>query len=239
VRLLRGDGPPIRIGHRGAAALAPENTLEALRAGIAQRCDYVEFDVLSDASGALVLAHSRHERPADVATFEDALELLAESGVGAHVDLKQRGLEEAVATALRDHGFLERSLVSSLDWAALRDLRRYEPALRVGLSYPEDRYGLSGRRTFAPLLAAGLAAMKRTLPLLIGRWLDRAAASAAVVHRQLVTPSLIRSCHARGTAVWAWTVNDPDEAARLVEWGADAIISDDPRILAPSKPSTT
>ncbi|MBA3384357.1 MAG: glycerophosphodiester phosphodiesterase [Actinobacteria bacterium] len=238
MRILRGDGPPIRIGHRGAAALAPENTLEALRAGIARGCDYVEFDVLSTSDGCLVLAHSAHELPEDAASFDDALTLLAAEGVGAHVDLKQRGLEEGVGAALRSYDLLERSLVSSLDWAALRDLRRYEPALRVGLSYPEDRYGLSGRRTFAPLLAGGLAAMKRTLPRLIGRWLQRAAASAAVVHRQLVTPSLIRACHDRGAAVWVWTVNDPAEAGQLAEWGADAIISDDPRILGPSKPST-
>jgi glycerophosphoryl diester phosphodiesterase len=72
----------------------------------------------------------------------------------------------------------------------------------------------------------------------IGRWLERAAASAAVVHRQLVTPSLISTCHQRGAAVWVWTVNHPEEAGRLVEWGADAIITDDPRILGPSKPST-
>ena len=238
MNVLRGEGPPIRVGHRGAAALAPENTLEALRAGIAQGCDYVEFDVLSDPGGALVLAHSAHELPEDVASFDDALALLATEGVGAHVDLKERGLEQAVGDALREHDLLERSLVSSLDWVALRDLRRYEPALRVGLSYPEDRYGLSGRRTFAPLLTGGLAAMKRALPRLIGRWLDRAAASAAVVHRQLVTPSLIRACHRRGAAVWAWTVNDPSEAGLLVEWGADAIISDDPRILGPSKRSS-
>jgi glycerophosphoryl diester phosphodiesterase len=238
VRLLRGDGPPIRIGHRGAAALAPENTLEALRAGIAQGCDYVEFDVLARPGGDLVLAHSAHELPEDVASFDDALALLAAEGVGAHVDLKQRGLEEAIGAALRSHDLLDRSLVSSLDWAALRDLRSYEPALRVGLSYPEDRYGLSGRRPFAPLLAGGLAAMKLALPRLIGRWLERAAASAAVVHRQLVTPSLIRACHHRRAAVWAWTVNDPTEAGRLVGWGADAIITDDPRILAQSKPST-
>lgn len=238
MRLLRGEGPPIRIGHRGAAALAPENTLEALRAGIAQGCDYVEFDVLSSPDGGLVLAHSAHELPEDVASLDDALSLLASEGIGVHVDLKQRGLEAGVGAALRNHDVLDRSLVSSLDWAALRDLRRFEPALRVGLSYPEDRYGLSGRRTLAPVLAGGLAAMKWTLPRLIGRWLERAAASTAVVHHQLVTPSLIRVCHHRGAAVWAWTVNDATEAGRLVEWGADAIITDDPRILGPSKRST-
>jgi glycerophosphoryl diester phosphodiesterase len=234
VRVLRGDGPPIKIGHRGAAAIAPENTLEALRAGIAERCEYIEFDVLADANGELVLAHSRHEVPRTRATFDDALELLAAAGVGAHVDLKERGLEERIAAALRDHGLLDRSLVSSLDWSALRDLRRHEPLLRVGLSYPEDRYGLAGRRTFTPLLAAGLGAMKRALPRLVGRWLERAQASAAVVHRQLVTPALISTCHARSTAVWAWTVNDEAEAAQLVDWGADAIITDDPRILGRS-----
>ena len=141
MRLLRGEGPPIRIGHRGAAALAPENTLEALRAGIAQSCDYVEFDVLSRPDGALVLGHSSHELPDDVASLDDALALLAAEGVGAHVDLKQRGLEEGVGAALRNHDLLERSLVSSLDWAALRDLRRYEPAMRVGLSYPRTATG--------------------------------------------------------------------------------------------------
>jgi glycerophosphoryl diester phosphodiesterase len=234
VRILRGDGPPIKIGHRGAAALAPENTLDALRAGIAERCEYVEFDVLSQGAGELVLAHSRHEVPETRATFDEALELLAGAGVGAHVDLKERGLEERIAVALRRHGLLDRSLVSSLDWTALRDLRRHEPKVRVGLSYPEDRYGLAGRRTFTPLLAAGLAAMKRALPRLVGRWLDRASASAAVVHRQLVTPTLIRTCHSRSTALWAWTVNDEAEAARLVQWGADAIITDDPRAIGQS-----
>jgi glycerophosphoryl diester phosphodiesterase len=234
VRILRADGPPIKIGHRGAASLAPENTLDALRAGIAERCEYVEFDVLSDAGGELVLAHSRHEVPETRATFHEALELLGRAGVGAHVDLKERGLEERVAGALRSHGLLDRSLVSSLDWTALRDLRSHEPELRVGLSYPEDRYGLAGRRAATPLLGVGLAAMKRALPRLVGRWLDRASASAAVVHRQLVTPALIDVCHARSTAVWAWTVNDGAEAARLVDWGADAIITDDPRILGRS-----
>ena len=119
MRIRRGDGPPIRIGHRGAAALAPENTVDAIRAGIAVGCEYVEFDVLSEPDGRLVLAHSAHELPEDVASLDDALDLLGSRDVGAHVDLKERGLEEHVAAALRRHGMLEESLVSSLDWAAL------------------------------------------------------------------------------------------------------------------------
>jgi glycerophosphoryl diester phosphodiesterase len=233
VKLLRGDGPPLRVGHRGAAALAPENTLDSLRVAVEHGVDAVEFDVLADERDRLVLAHSRLELPEERATLGDALRYLADAGVGAHVDLKQRGLEREVAEALRDHRLLERSLVSSLDHAALRDLRRHEPRLRVGLSYPEDRLGISRYRAAAPVVAVGLRTLRRTLPRLIGRWLDRAGASAAVLHHALVTRAVVERCHARRAAVWAWTVNDAATAARLSDLGADAIITDDPRTLGP------
>lgn len=231
MNLLRGEGRALRVGHRGAAALAPENTLAALRAGIEHGMDAVEFDVLADGDGRLVLAHSALELPQETATLDEALGFLAEAGAGAHVDLKQRGMEGEVASALRRHALLERSMVSSLDHGALRDLRRHEPSLRVGLSYPEDRYGVARYRAAAPAVAVGLRALRRTLPRLIGRWLVRAGASAAVLHQELVTPSIVRRCHSFGAAVWAWTVNDAEAAQRLEDWGADAIITDDPRIF--------
>ena len=233
MNLLRGEGPPLQVGHRGAAALAPENTLDSLRAAVEHGVDAVEFDVLADESDRLVLAHSRLELSGERAALDDALRYLASAGVGAHVDLKQRGLERQVAEALRDRGLLDRSLVSSLDHAALRDLRRHEPRLRVGLSYPEDRFGISRYRAAAPVVAVGLGALRRTLPRVIGRWLERAGASAAVLHHVLVTPAVVERCHSRGAAVWAWTVNDAETAARLSEWGADAIITDDPRTIDP------
>src|SRR5687768_4981915 len=57
MRLLRGDGPPIRVGHRGAALLAPENTLRSFEAAIATGAEAIEFDVLDLLDGPLVLAH--------------------------------------------------------------------------------------------------------------------------------------------------------------------------------------
>lgn len=237
MRLLRGDGRALRIGHRGAAALAPANTLAALRAAVEHGVDLVEFDLLADVDDRLVLAHSHLELPHARATLDDALRFVVEAGIGAHVDLKQRGLEPRLVDSLRRHGLVERSLVSSLDAAALRELRALEPRLAVGLSYPEDRYGLSRRRAFAPLIAGGGAAMRRTLPRLIGRWLARSGAAAAVLHHLLVTPVLIARCHGRGAAVFAWTVNDPAAAKRLEDWGTDAIITDDPRIFSASAAS--
>jgi glycerophosphoryl diester phosphodiesterase len=231
VKVLRGDGPVLRIGHRGAAALAPENTLPALRAAVEIGVDLVEFDVLRGSDGGLVLAHSPAHLPQGGPTLDDALGYLAGAGVGAHVDLKQSGYEAEVAEALRRHGMVERSLVSSLDWASLRHVRVHEPRATIGLSYPEDRYGVGRRRALAPLVGGGLFAMRRLLPRLVLRWLAHSGAAAAVLHHALVTPAVLRSCHSRGAAVWAWTVNDAAVADLLADWGADAIITDDPRIL--------
>jgi glycerophosphoryl diester phosphodiesterase len=231
MKVVRGDGPVLRIGHRGAAALAPENTMPALRAAVETGVDLVEFDVLRGRDGDLVLAHSPENLMEGGPTLDDALGYLADAGVGAHVDLKRSGYEAGVVDALRRHGMVERSLVSSLDWASLRDVRAREPRATIGISYPEDRYGVGRRRALAPLVSGGLFAMRRLLPRLVLRWLAHSGASAAVLHHALVTPAVVRSCHSRGAAVWAWTVNDADVAARLADWGADAIITDDPRIL--------
>jgi glycerophosphoryl diester phosphodiesterase len=231
MNLRRGDGRALRVGHRGAAALAAENTLAALHAAVEHGVDAVEFDVLADVDDRLVLAHSQLELPHDRATLDDALAYIASTRVAAHLDLKQRGLESQIASALRAHGLVERSFVSSLDHAALRDVRRHEPRLQVGLSYPEDRYGVSRYRVAAPAIRLGLAGLQRALPHLIGRWLERAGAAAAVLHYALVTPRVVERCHDAGAAVWAWTVNDAKTAAQLENWGADAIITDDPRIF--------
>ena len=51
---------PLRVGHKGAALLAPGNTLASFRAALAAGVDMIEFDVLSertDGSGELLLAH--------------------------------------------------------------------------------------------------------------------------------------------------------------------------------------
>ena len=58
ITLRRPAGGFARVGHRGASALAPENTLEALELAVELGCDMLEFDVLDLQDGTLVLAHS-------------------------------------------------------------------------------------------------------------------------------------------------------------------------------------
>jgi glycerophosphoryl diester phosphodiesterase len=230
IDLGRREGRMLRIGHRGAAGLAPENTIRSLTLALKLACDLVELDVL-ELDGTLVLAHSVAELPDERATLEEALAVLAPTGAGVQVDLKTPGVEAAVADALRRHGVLDRALVSSFHPDSLRALKALAPGLRLGLTYPQDRHGLSGRRPLAPLVGPGLAAMRSVLAARIGRMLARAQASAAVLHWQVVSRAVVRRCHALDVPVLAWTVLSEEQVRRLEELGVDGVVVDDPRIL--------
>lgn len=230
IDLRRRDGRLLRIGHRGAAALAPENTLEAFGAAVELGCDLIEFDVL-ELDGALVVAHSPGEVPAKPATLDEALGFLAGTPAGVHADLKTRGAAAALTDRLGAHGLVERTLVSSFDPAALRMLRPLEPALRLGLTYPQDRFGISRRRALAPLVLGGLASMRAALPARIGRMLAAAHASAAVLHWSVVSRAAVDRCHALGVPVLAWTALTEEQVSRLDDLGVDGVVADDPRIV--------
>ena len=255
IAVRRADGRPLRIGHRGAAALAPENTLRGFERAIAEGVDVVEFDVLALADGTLALAHSddlaevthgaaagrvgratladlRRVAP-ELPTLDEALAFLAERarGVGLHVDLKRAGDEDAVVAALRRHDVVARTLVSSFFPRSLRAVGALEPALRLSLSYPLDRHGVSRWRPLAPALLGAAIAMRQALPRRIGPLLDAAGATVATLHYLVVSRAVVERCHARGAAVFVWTVDDRRLLRRLVAAGADGIITNDPRIF--------
>jgi glycerophosphoryl diester phosphodiesterase len=256
IEVFRRDERPWRIGHRGAAALAPGNTLAALERAVAEGVDVVEFDVLDLEDGTLVLAHSddlldvsggrthgrlRHRSLAELRgtvpglpTLDEALAFLAGHApeAGVHVDLKWPGYELAVVEAVRRHGLVGRTLVSSFFHESLGAIREAEPGLRLGLAYPFDRHGLSRRRPLAPFVGAGVLAMRQALPARIGPWIDRTGATVAALQWLVVSRSVIARCHARGVAVWAWTVDSRRMTARLAAAGVDGIITNDPRIFA-------
>jgi glycerophosphoryl diester phosphodiesterase len=255
IPVLRADGRPWRVGHKGAAALAPENTLAALEQALEHDVDIVEFDVLDLADGSLVLAHSddlyevSHGRARGqvrskslgelrgvaprMPTLDEALAFIAEraEGIGIQIDLKWVDYEEAVVRALQRHGLVERTLVSSFFAQSLRAVGRLEPGLRLGLSYPLDRRGLSRHRPLAPVVLAALLAMRQVLPRRIGPWLERAGATVAVLHFLVITDAVVDRCHRRDAAVFAWTVDDAKTVLRLEKAGVDGIITNDPRIF--------
>lgn len=224
----------LRVGHKGAAALAPENTIASLAAALEHGVDMVEFDVVDAPDGTLVLAHSRREVGPCSPRLDDALAFLAReapASVDIDIDLKWHGFEGRTVDLLRRHGLIERALACSFFARSLLELRRCEPALRTGLSYPWDRRGLATRRVLKPAVPSGAAILRRALPFRIGRMTKAAEASAAMLHFSVISHAAVERCHARGVRVFCWTVDDPHLLDRVAATGVDGVISNDPRIF--------
>jgi glycerophosphoryl diester phosphodiesterase len=224
------SGRVLRIGHRGAAALAPENSIASIEAAIDHGVDLVEMDVV-ESDGRLRLAHGPAALTAESPLLEEALELLARHGTGAMVDLKSAGIEGGVVALLAEHGLVERALVASFRAGSLRAVKELEPALTTGFAYPYDRAGISQHRAMQPLIRAGLAGLRRALPRRIAGMLAHARADAAVLHWALISGPLVARCHDQGSAVLAWTVEDDLALERVLAAGVDGVIANDPRLL--------
>jgi glycerophosphoryl diester phosphodiesterase len=255
IDLSRRNGRPLRVGHRGAAALAPENTLRAFRAAVEHGVDLIEFDVIDLRGGPLVVAHSNHldevshgaaqgsvrDRSLadlravapELPTFDEALAFFAEEapGVGLHVDLKLRTRLDDVAAAIEAHGLAARTVVSSVHVPALRAVAGASRTIRIGLTYPEDRFSVSRRPRLWPLVAVGLSTLRASVPPRVPGMLRRAGATVLMLQHALVTEAAVARAHALGAPVLAWTVDDPVDLDRVEAAGVDGVITNDPRIF--------
>jgi glycerophosphoryl diester phosphodiesterase len=233
MKLLRGNGPLIRIGHRGAAALARPNTIAAVEAALALGVDMVELDVLGRPDRTLVLGHSHQELEAEAVTLEEVFAFLAEHGpeTGLVADIKGGGFESELVEALRRHGLVERAVASTNALDTLQALRRLEPGLARSRTYPPSRLSLGGRRTFVPVVGPVRLGLRLALPFRIAAIVNEAEAAATTLDHRLVTRALVERCHSLGVAVLAWTVNDRAALRKLDALGVDGVITDDPRIF--------
>lgn len=254
IESLQRDGRrPLLIGHRGLPGLAPENTLRSFELALEHGADGFEVDIVALADGTLVAGHSLdlaelchgaarghvgtrtladlRRLDAELPTLEQVLEL-ARGRLGSGpllIDLKSRGLEPDLIAAVRRHGLEKRTLLCSLDRPQLARLRELAPEIARSVSYPADRRRLSERGALAPFVPLALRGMRLLLNRRISGWFDQTSAVATTLHHGVIGAELVRSCHARGIAVIAWTVDDAKIRRRLIEAGADAIITNDPR----------
>jgi len=251
--LLRGERPPLVIGHRGLPLLAAENTLRSFELALEHGADGFEVDAVALADGTLVAGHSLDQAElchgaargdagartldelrqldAELATLEQVLELAAARPASGPllIDLKSRGQERALVDALRRHGLRERTLLCSLERSQLVRLRELAPEIARSLSFPADRRRLSERRAIAPLVPLALQGLRLLLRWRIRGWLEQTEATAVTLHHGVIDADLVQSCHEWGIAVFAWTVDDASARQRLIEAGVDAIITNDPR----------
>lgn len=222
--------------HRGSSVKAPENTAAAFQQAIADGCDYIELDAQTCADGTVVVIHDRdlmrvggdprriedltlnEIRRIDVGrrfsgqfagervpTLAEVIELVR-GKIRLNIELKYNrpdpGLVPAIVALLRKEQFLDQCVITSLKAEAIEGLKRAEPAVRVGL----------------------------IVTTAIGR-VSRVEADFLSVAARRATPGAILDAHQAGQQVHVWTVNEPQVMLRMIENGADNLITDKPDVL--------
>jgi glycerophosphoryl diester phosphodiesterase len=227
---MRYDGSttPLAIAHRGGAALAPENTLDAFSISYALGMRYLETDVRLTADGVPVLFHDarlrrvtgqpgRIERrrlaglPPGIPTLEAVLR--GYPGCCFTIDIKVAAAVGPVVDVVRRSGSASRVCVAGAWDGTLRQLAdSIGPDLSMAMGWRELCRLVSARPNGAG--SAGFA----HVPLRAGRL-------------PIFRGALLQRAHDLGVRVVVWTVNDPTTMARLLDAGVDGIITDRPDLL--------
>jgi glycerophosphoryl diester phosphodiesterase len=226
------------ISHRGAAGLAPENTLAALREAINQGVGLVEVDVHRTADGVLVLMHDETvDRTTDGTGAVRGLtwDEISKLDAGSHFSPKFAG--ESVPS-------LDSALELIAEWPVTLVLEVKNPHLYPGIEQQileaVKRFDASDRVIVMSFDHGWLERFKENKlasDITIGliSWLPcnmAQIASTRVVSvywpSVLLPPTSVRRIHNQGYQVWVWTVNDTRLMRLLVWLGVDGIITDRP-----------
>ncbi|AYH42374.1 glycerophosphodiester phosphodiesterase [Azoarcus sp. DN11] len=240
---------PAVLAHRCGGRLAPENTLAGLAATAETGCGGVEFDVMLSGSGSPVLIHDETlERTTDgrgpVAHTSDDVLFALDAGTwfdarfaGEPVPCLDLAAARCQALGLAVNLEIKPSHGTDTETAErvvrrARTLWAAEPGAVLLSSFSER--GLEVAASVAPALRRGL--LVGAVP---ADWLARCrrlrAAALHVDHRHL-DADRIAAVREAGLWVVTYTVNDPERAARLFEWGVDCVITDRPDVVRPPVP---
>jgi glycerophosphoryl diester phosphodiesterase len=227
-----------RVGHKGADLIVPGNTPASFDAALAAGVDMIEFDVLPeerDGGGRLLLAHDYTIDLASAPTLQDGLAHLASSpfdGVELDVDLKLPGYEERVVNELREHGLVERALISSNWMRSLVTIRELEPRLRLGWSVPRVKRDYTASVLTKLPAYIGVRYVRRRLPRVVHRHIEAGRCEALMAHWLFITPALVEAVRSAGGELYVWTVDELPRIGDLRTLGVTGVITNDPRLFA-------
>jgi len=217
---------PLRIGHRGAAGHAPENTLASLKRAIKLGVDLVEFDVRRTAEGALVLLHdSTVNRTTNGQGRVEALPLHVirkfDAGGGERIPL----LEEALACLNGRVGAMIELKVRGIAaevCARVKAINFQGPVIYASF-FSEELLTVKSLMVDAHLLA-----LIEGAPMHPTAFVINAQATHAGLALDCVTPVLVKALRVQGILVFVFTVDEPEDIARMKRLGVDGIISNFP-----------
>jgi glycerophosphoryl diester phosphodiesterase len=226
---------PLVFAHRGGSKIGPENTITAFDRGLAAGADGLELDVQLSRDGIVVVHHDaildRTTRAKGLVKDRTARELASFDvpplravlarypKIGVILELKERGpaLAEAVVDEVLRAGAIERVCLGSFSVTALRAARAAAPAIATSAARFEVRMALY--RSWCGLSPGRVSYQAFQVPETSGG-------------TRVVSPRFVQLAHKAGIAVQVWTVDEPEDIRRLLDWGVDGIISDRPDVAA-------
>ena len=224
----------LKIGHRGAKGHVAENTLASFAKALELGADAIELDVHVCATGELVVLHDftvdrttngtgevhqlslaelqtlQVEGEHKIAMLDEVLAFL-QGRCFINIEMKGRHTAKPLAELLQKQTD-EKSytyndfIVSSFQHEELKIMSELNPNVHLGI-----------------LTQASVAQA--------WEWAEEFSAKAIHPHFSLLTKDNMKRVHNAGLKVYTWTVNEPDDIARVKEYGVDGIISDYPERL--------
>ena len=216
------------VGHRGARAYAPENTLASFKKALEIGVDAVELDVRKTKDNQLVVIHDADiKRTTDgeglvsglsllqikgfsaeggekIPTLQEALDFL-DKKVKVLIELKEAGIEEQVLSIVHARGLEKNVVIISFLEEALRKVRELNKSIETGLIYAKQSN---------PVKAA----------------LELKANYLVALYR-FTHSATVQKAHENGLKIIVWTINTAEEAQDYAKKGVDGIASDKPDIL--------
>ena len=128
------------------------------------------------------------------------------------------GLARAVVSEVRKADAIDRVCLGSFGLRVLREARRLGPGLATSAAREEVRWALYRSWCRWPVTRVGYQGYQ------VPEWSGRT---------HVVSPRFVEDAHAARLGVQVWTVDTEPDAARLLAWGVDALITDRPDIIVP------
>ena len=216
------------MGHRGAAALEPENTLLSIERAMEIGVDAVEIDVHMSKDEQLVVIHdSTVDRTTDgtglvgsytlkeikaldagkgetIPTLQEVVDLI-NNKVTLVIELKEEGTEKRVVDLVRKNNVEDNVYVISFWHRLVKTVKEMDRGIKTGV-------------------------------LLVGCPVDaciatQASADALVMKYTFINTEFVKIAHEGGLKVFVWNIDEPDLVKPHADMGVDGMGSNDPRVL--------
>jgi len=248
---------PMNFAHRGASAKAPENTLEAFRLAAEDGAGGLELDVHMTSDGEVAVIHDDSvDRTTDgsglvrdmtlrevqdldggyrftpdggdtypyrgrgvrVPELGEVLREFPDQRVNIDIKAAQPAVEAGVLKTVTEVGAGDRVLVVSEVSSVLERFRELsEGGISTGASRREiEMFYLFSMLRLESLLRPSYDALQ--VPVNFGG-------------KEVVTPRFLEAAHKRGVRVDVWTIDDPTEMRRLLDLGADVLMTNRPEVF--------